>query len=785
MKSVFMLAAANLRRHKGAGFSLGLMVLIAALLLHLGMLSGSIVPRIFAQKINELHTPYSVTLLSDELGAPRQNEIEQYIKNYPGVTQTQSERAIYLSSAIFALKSGGNYSNSVIAESTNEAGTMGKLKFVGQKMPQTDTSIYVPFILQSKGYRLGDSFTITYSSKQYHFKIAGFTEDLMFGLLDTGGVRVYLPDSAYRRFVNELNDSATQAVLISARTEKISQASDLYDNIHKNSSKNAKDSMLIGVFGIDITKLATSMPVDIASAMEISFAFVVAFVLLLVVRFRIVNSIEEDMRNIGAFEAVGYTSRQIRGAYLLQFLMITLCGSVLGITLAYAAAVPYGKILTSETGIDWTCGFDLPVSLLTLAIMLFCTALVAFISTRRLRKLPVIMALRGGISTHSFRRNHLPLERAYGPLNLLLPLKNLLANVRHNVALVIILAAVSFASIFTCLLFYNFTIDDTAVIHTMGGETDDILVAAKTPDDAQFLLSQLPKQPHITQAIDYGFMTFEADGKTGYGRITTDYKRLRNNQTYAGRYPRHDNEAAIGGILAETLHKGIGDTIRISVGGNSADYIITGLTQNISELGKGIHLTTAGLQRVQLQYRPALVYVYIEKGYNVNREIQALNEKYGSRISAISNEQASTKSMLGTYETIVAGFSMCVFAVMAVIVMLILTLITGAALVRRRREFGIEKALGFTTRQLMQQVSVSFIPVALIGSLIGSLAGWLWANPLMACMFRAMGIMKTDFYLPVITVPIVCVAIVLLSYIISLLAAGRVRRISPCALVNE
>lgn len=785
MKSVFMLAVSNLRKHKGAMVSLGIMILIAALLMNLGLIYLAGLPRVFDNKMAALDTPYVSTAISNDIGTERQAQIDKFITDYSGVTKTQTERVLYFPSASFSLKKGGSYSNAIIVENENESKSMGKLTFIGVKGPQTDKSIYVPYILKAKGYRLGDNITIIYCGKSYIFKITGFTEDLLLGSLQTGGIRFFMPDIAYRHFTDELKNPGTQSVMISARSKSIGDASNLYDAIGEKTSGNAKGDMLIGTFGIDIIKLAVSMPVNMGSAMEIAFAFVVAIVVLLVVRFRIVNSIEEDMRNIGALEAVGYTSRQIRSAFILQFLTISFIGSILGIALSYAAAVKNSKLLVAETGLSYAQKFDLPVSLLVLFIMFICVLFVAFIATRRIRKLPVVVALRGGITTHSFRKNHIPLEHSHGPLNFLLSLKSMLAGIKKNIALVIILAAISFASIFTFMLFYNFGVNKTAVMHTMGGEPDDILIGVKTSDDAKTLQKGISTLNNVTQVIDYGYTTLKADGKIGYGRITSDYSKLKNNQTYKGRYPKHDNEAAIGGKLSDKLHKYIGDSISISYGGVERKYIITGLTQSISDIGKGIYITTSGIRRLLPSYIPLTLYVYTKNNSGISETIHNINTNFSKHIITVSNDYEAIQSVIGSYEQVVALFSAVIFAVMGLIVILILTLITEAMLVRRRQEFGIEKALGFTTWQLIRQVSFSFLPIAIIGSLTGSILGYYCADPLMACMFRTMGIMRTNFIVPAETVPVVCIIISLLTYLISMIAAGKARRISPCALVNE
>lgn len=785
VRNVLLLAAANLRSHKRAGFSLALIVLIAAMLLNLGLLGAVNGRTIIRDKISELHTQSAAVLMSDKIGAGRQAKLESLVSNSAGVTATQAERILYFASASFDFKSGGSYSNAVFFEDVSNAGDMGRFKLVGAGAAADGGSIYVPYVIKTKGYKTGDAFAVTYRGKKYSFKIAGFTEDILFGTLDMGGIRFFLPHEAYQKFARQIGDPMAPAVMFSAQTKTDNQAAAIYDAVNKLTAPNPMDLMLIGTLSIDIAKLADSLPVNIGAAMEIAFAFIVALVALLVMRFRIVNSIEQDMRNIGALEAVGHTSRQVRAGYMLHFLIVSLIGSVAGIGLSYAMAVPHNEKLAAETGIDWAERFNFGVNLITLAVILACVALVAFLATRRIRRLPVIVALRGGITTHNFRKNHLPLDKARGPLNFLLSIKSTFANLSQNIALVLILAAVSFASVFIFMMYYNFDVNDTVMAKTLGGETNDILIGATSVSDEQSLLQKLPRLKNVTQAIGFGYVSLDADGKTGWGRVTADFSKLKNNQVYEGRYPKHDNEAAIGGELAARLHKGIGDTVRLSSGGVSQDYLITGLAQSINTLGKGVFLTDAGMRRLASGYEPVTIYVYVAKGTSVPAVINEIRAKYGSRTNAISNDNATYKSMLSTYESVVAGFSVLVFIVMGVIVILILALITGTTLVRRRQELGIEKALGFTTGQLVRQIAMSFLPVAIVGSLAGGVAGLYGANPLMSQLFRAMGIMKVDFYLPTVSVIVVCVGIALLTLLISSLATAKVRKISPCVLVTE
>jgi putative ABC transport system permease protein len=101
-------------------------------------------------------------------------------------------------------------------------------------------------------------------------------------------------------------------------------------------------------------------------------------------------------------------------------------------------------------------------------------------------------------------------------------------------------------------------------------------------------------------------------------------------------------------------------------------------------------------------------------------------------------------------------------------------------ILRRRREFGIQKAVGFTTFQRMNQIALGMTPAILIGAAVGAAAGYFGLNPMVAALMSGMGIVKVR-----LPVPLDQTMLVLLAYAVSLLIAWRIRRISAYTLVSE
>ena len=92
--------------------------------------------------------------------------------------------------------------------------------------------------------------------------------------------------------------------------------------------------------------------------------------------------------------------------------MIALTASILGIILSYMTTPIISDVFAQQSGIKWIQGFDLYISTMSLGLIIIIVMLIAYISSRKIKRLNPIVALRGGIITHNFKKNHLPLEHS-------------------------------------------------------------------------------------------------------------------------------------------------------------------------------------------------------------------------------------------------------------------------------------------------------------------------------------------------------------------------------------
>ena len=102
--------------------------------------------------------------------------------------------------------------------------------------------------------------------------------------------------------------------------------------------------------------------------------------------------------------------------------------------------------------------------------------LVAWRSAAAAAKILPVEALRGGIKSHSFKKEHFPLERTRGSLSMALGLKSMAFNRKMYLMVGIIFAGIAFASAFSIITWWNMGINDDLVLKMTGYEISDIMV---------------------------------------------------------------------------------------------------------------------------------------------------------------------------------------------------------------------------------------------------------------------------------------------------------------------
>ncbi len=783
MKKLFMLALANIRKTKANTVTMLILFAITTLLLNAGLLVLINFGGFFAKTIAELNTSDAFYIVSE---SKYTKEVDDFIKENENVEKMQQEKIIWAKAEI-------EFQDEIrprvtILKNADLSRDLSKWKFVGKHLDSSDNSVYLPQIFhKSGGYKLNDNLEITIKDQKFSFIIKGFYEDIYFSSFETGVIGLYFPEETYKKISEELDESYN-ARLVYVNLKEINK--DVETGIRElsgakpiSSTGDIKETM----FSMDVklVSLTRTFMANVTSAMMVMFAMIIGGVCLLVIRFRIHNTIEEDMMKIGSLKAMGYTSGQIISSFVIQFFTIAFFGSVLGIAMSYISIPVLSDVFAQQSGLTWVQGFDANISSVTIIFVITIVVLVTYITSRRVNKLNPIIALRGGLITHSFKRNYLPLKKAKGNLSIILALKHIFHNLNQSIMIIIILIVTSFAGTFAVVMFYNTTIDDQVFKETPGLELSNVIAVLNPDIDNTQLIHNIRymKDVRKVQFIDQVFV------KIGNNEINAiimdDYKNKETNTIYEGIYPRHDNEIAISGYLADMINISIGDTVLLEVGNRKEEFLITGFTQGASMMGMNVSLTTEGFQKLNPDFKQQSLQIYLNKGTDTGKFVNELDNLYGDTILDIVDFDKEMELGAGVYSSIVSKVGIVILVVAVSVVILVLYFVISSSIIHRRNELGIQKAIGFTTFQLMNQFSLGFILPVIIGVIIGSILGVTQTNPLMSIFQRGMGIMRAQYIIVPVWIIMFGIAITVLSYITSMLLTYRIRKISAYSLVNE
>jgi Cell division protein len=340
----------------------------------------------------------------------------------------------------------------------------------------------------------------------------------------------------------------------------------------------------------------------------------------------------------------------------------------------------------------------------------------------------------------------------------------------------------SFVCVFAFTTNYNFNVDNTAFLRLIGIEKSQIMVTYYG-EDAPKVFEEIGKMEHIRKTIRRNAINipirYENRELSPNVSISNDYEHVETNTIVKGRYPIHDNEIAMTGLVLKQLKAKLGDVVRVGGEGIEQEFIIVGMTQHISNLGKGANITEDGMKRINPDYIPSGLYVYIDQKENTASVMKAIEKQYSNLQIDISNREKNFETILASFNSAITMLCIACFIITLSIITLILYLLIKIKIMKERMRLGVAKALGYTTGQLVLQMIVSFCPVCILGALVGTILATYLTNPAFALILSISGIQNCHFIINPLLTLITFLFISAYSILITAIVARSIRKITP------
>ncbi|MCM1546187.1 MAG: ABC transporter permease [Clostridiales bacterium] len=775
MRKLFLIARSNMRKAKGQTAAIVVLVFLAALLLNLWLMLSMDYHANFDRYHDKLNAEH-VTLAVEDKDGGAKAFLTETLDGDSRVKQYGLNECLYMPGSL--TYNGGEMTSSFVFTDmeTAKSRPVGKIEII-EDSNQT-SGVYLPMLYKSDECAVGKTVEITIGSKPVEYTVCGFFNSVMLGSHNCALMQVVLTAESYAEL--QSTDYAMPAILCSVRLKNPS-ANLSFEAALKTTVSERFPGVHMASNCYDLVSQARYISQGIASGVVSTMAFLVLLIALVVIISNIINYIQVNIKNLGALKAVGYTSKQLICSLLLQFLGLTLIAALIGSAISYAVFPAVNSMMIAQTGIPYAIRFlPLPI-LISLLILGGTVALAVWLSARRIKKIEPIVALRSGVQTHNFKKNHVPLERTKAPLNLALALKSTLASVKNNVTVCITMLVLSLVVVFSGLMTENIIMDTKPFLDLIAGETADSCISVQAEIEDEFLQAMNAdsrvEKIYLYNSIDVS----HAGGVELMATMCDDFSRVNNKTVvYKGRFPKYSNEIAIGAKYAKEKSFKIGNEIEITANGKTETYLICGLTQNANYLGRDCLLTREAYEKLG-EVTNASYYINLVGGVDIdafNEEIKAMPQ-FADHITATVNVDTTIAGAASVYVSLMTVIVIAILVLSAIIIAFVLFLLVRTMLTNKMRDYGIYKSLGFTTGQLILQTALSFMPAVILSTVVGIVVSCFAINPLMSLFLSSLGIVKCTFKVPVVFSIVAGVGLILVSFGIACLLSLKIKKVAP------
>ena len=660
--------------------------------------------------------------------------------------------------------------------------------FVEKMDEECENPIYISLYYNANVIKkkVGDKVDIQVGEDYYTFQIAGIYENIL-GNSNLG--IIYVEPSLFNEWKNrdeekrkDSEESFDRRITFIKVTDDVT-ASEASGMLTKSFSEHEILSYAVDS-DMEITMLTYMQ--NIIAAVLSAFAIVITIIAMIIIYFRISNSIEQSIVDIGALKALGYTSRQIRMAMVLEFAITTLLAIAVGVIGSYVALVPFEEGIRNSSGVVWDRAFEPLALIATLILILGTVVIVAVASTKKISKLDPVIVLRFGIDDHSFKKNRAPIERTPGPLSWIMAVKSVLTSAKQNILLFVIMSSIGVVVTLSIFMTYNAVYDSMHLLRMVSTVSDDVSFIVKDKPEA---IAEIRELPEVDCIWYMDTREFTVEGYSAYAYITEDWNDVPegNVNIYEGIFPRYDNEIALAGTLSKNLGVSVGDEVKVANGSIEKKYLITGLLSGAGSGGMDLLMTAEGAGHLgsKLGKQNISTTVKNHSWKNSLKLVDDVESMYGDKMVAYANVIDTLKSGDNAVVMIASMLVAVLIIVSLLVIILSMNLLVKTVIIKRQREIGIKKALGFSSTQLRFELVLSMMPFILLGAVVGGIVGCLESNNIMAALLGSIGIMNSsmDVYSWMGFGSVIFIAIV--SFLIIWFISGRIKRISAYSLITE
>lgn len=633
------------------------------------------------------------------------------------------------------------------------------------------------YMLDKNHLQVGDTLIIQVGDIKKELKIKTGLKDAAFGNSFVGINRILINQFNLKQYV-EHNSNDILYLYYANINKQLDFAKELNLQGFKTVVQTIPKDTYTMVYAFDL----------IMAALLILIGICLILIALLVLRFTLVFTVEEDYREIGVMKAIGIRDFSIKKIYLIKYFVLVITGSFLGLVLSIpissqmVSGVNKNMIMKDSSanfGINILCTF-----FIILVVLFFC-----YHCTARLNKISPIVAIRGGATGERFERDSLIMLHKCKrlPVVMYLALNDIFKNVKKYFVMLITFL-VSFILITIPLNTLNtmqskemakkFAIDPNSAVYVNGLKHKN---TEELKEQMRLLEEKLKQKGYDVQltAIPFYFLPYGEQDQTLGNKILTS-QLLGPNQNYLvyqeGIAPVLENEIAFSQKALKENGWKIGDTIETYINGEKKSFLITGAYSDYMQLGISARINPV----VDLGKEFLFDYWNIMLDMKTDKTQKELKDELELQFPEYewSTTQEFMDRNLGGIQQSLQNLLHPMTGMLCAVIMLITWLMERLFVVREKGEIAMMKSIGFCNKTIRLWQVLRMVWVAVLSMIIAiplSLVSNRWMlKPIFAIMGADVEIQVIPWQVYGVYPGVLLFGIILATYF----AAGKVKKIN-------
>lgn len=529
--------------------------------------------------------------------------------------------------------------------------------------------------------------------------------------------------------------------------------------------------------------LSATTNASIIGGIGLITAVILVIMLILILRSNIKNNILKEYKSIGIYKAMGYSSKKIKRIYMYGYEVISMVSSLVGIVIALPIVSYICNIAFKNVG---TYKIDINAIAISLVIFIIFNLIVYFNVNRVLKcvnKIKPVEAINIGVTSSKKKLKKSLIKN--NSSSIAMAINDMYKYKGSNLITLLVFILVFYISTFFLNIAYSMNNLEDNYYQIFGTAKADITIAA--PSDIENSIEEVKEYLDKDNRInDYYLWDVVAQGRvaldiekyeiTGGMLMATIYNKF-NEEDFSivqGVNPRNKNEVALSTAIMQTNKLSLGDYINIKIDDKEKEFLIVGSFASMMSSGQTLRLTSDIFE--DLIGNVAFVNLNNIEDYNSLKE--DLNKKFDGitveKVYSPLKDAASQVVETSVPISIVLLVGALIFGIFNIINILIINNIDN------RKNYGIMKSLGFTSRYIKNRNNFRIMILAVVGGLVGTILTILTSS---GASKMAMGfdISKINLNMTLVLVAITFILIMITLHICN----KSINKISTVELIKE